>query len=130
MTIAIILLIAVCQLLNARSLRRLSVEEKAAVVDAGAGRAAWPLLGIVVLYGLVALVSQRLGHRPWLTPVFMVTLLVLLAVFYIWEFRRLRQRGLPAAYLRNTGLTYSLLFCGLVVLFAQQIYHDWVRHQL
>ena len=130
MIIAFILLIAVCQLLNARSLRRLSVEEKAAVVDAAAGRGAWPLLGVVVIYGITSIVSLRLGHRPWLTPVFMLTLLILLAGFYIWEFRRLSHAHLPTAYLRNTGLTYMLLFCGLVALFAEQIYHDWVRHQL
>ncbi|MEY2487839.1 MAG: hypothetical protein QOH39_3487 [Verrucomicrobiota bacterium] len=128
--IALILVIALCQFLNARTLRSLSSDEKALVVDAASGRAAWPLIGIAVIYGVRSLVRHHLGHRPWLTPAFMVTMLVLLAVFFIWEFCRLARLRLPRVYVRRTGLTYLLLFFGIVALFAQQIYHDWVRNQL
>jgi hypothetical protein len=129
MIIAFILLIALCQFLNARTLRKLTSEEKARVVDAGAGRGVWPLIGIAVIYGVEFLVRRYLGHRPWLTPAFLVTLVMLLAVFFAWEFRRLARLGLPPAYLRSTGMTYLVLVLGLVALYGQQLYHDWVRHQ-
>jgi hypothetical protein len=126
MIIALILLIAGCQLLNARSLRNLTPDEKARILDAQSARGAWPLIGIAVIAGIQMLLSRYVGYPRWLLPSFMTALLVCIFCFTLFELRRLRQIGLPAPYLRSIRLTRFVLFLGLLALFGHMLYRNWV----
>jgi hypothetical protein len=120
--IVLLLCFAVSRLITSRSVARLSVDQKAALVDASVSKRPWFFVALAALSVVWALASANFGHRNWLFVAFAIALLALGIPTLILRLRRLSALGLPADYLRSARFSSALVFFGLIVLLGAMVY--------
>jgi hypothetical protein len=120
--IVLLLCFAVSRLIASRSVAGLSVDQKAALVDASVSKRPWFLVALAALFVVWALASANFGHRDWLFVAFAIAVLALGIPTLILRLHRLSALGLPANYLRSARLSSALVFLGLIVLLGAMVY--------
>ena len=120
--IIFLLCMAVSRLVMSRSIATLSVEQKAALVDASGSKRPWFFVAIAALLAVWAIASANFGHRDWMFVCFVILLLALAIPMLILRLRRLSTLGLPASYLRSARLSSALLAVGLFLMLGAMVY--------
>lgn len=105
------------RLVSERANRHLSMEQKAALMDAFSGQRRWSMVPLVVaLIGYV--VGLRLVHptqQVFLLAGFLAALGLYLAVTAVLTLRRMVALELPDAYRSQYMLGRVIFYCGLIV---------------
>lgn len=113
---------AVNRLLISQSVRSLSVEQKAMLVDISASRRPWFFVGMAVVVAIWAITSANFGHRDWLFLAFFILLLVLVVPMIIVRLLRLSRLGLPHVYVRSAWVGGLLVTAGMVLMLGAMAY--------
>jgi hypothetical protein len=113
---------AVNRLLVSRSVRSLTVEQKAMLVDILASRRPWFFVGMAAVLAVWAITSANFGHRDWLFVGFLIVLLTLGVPMVIARLRRLSGLGLPHVYVRSAWVGRLPVTVGLVLMLAAMAY--------
>jgi hypothetical protein len=120
--IVFLLCAAVNRLLIGRSVRALSVEQKAMLVDISASRRPWFFVVLAAVLAVWAIASANFGHRDWLFVAFFILLLILGVPAIIARLLRLSRLGLPQAYVRSAWIGGLLVTAAMVFMLGAMAY--------
>ena len=119
--ITFLLCMAVSRLVMSRSVAALTVEQKAMLVDASAGRRPWFFIAVAALLAAWALALANFGYRDWMFVVFVLLLLALTIPMLVLRLHRLSVLGLPSAYLRKARLSTFLVALGILFVLGAMV---------
>jgi hypothetical protein len=117
--------VAASTILLGRAQRTLTIEQKAALLDASASRSFWFLLAIALLISVFGLVSAYSHASRWLLTLFIGLAFLLMIAFGLDRLRRLSSCGLPASYIRTVRLGTCIVWLGMFLAFASLTYLLW-----
>jgi len=109
----------VSRLVRERALKRLSMEEKARLLDAFSGYRTY-FMSAAVCLPLLYFIALKLwpSTRPLLTPIFFISFGLLLVTMSWLSFRKLKELNLPTDYIRGFLISSGLQYLGIAFLFA------------
>jgi hypothetical protein len=107
------------RIIRERALKRLSIEQKAQLLDAFSGYRTY-FMSAAVCLPLLYFVALRLwpGAQPVLAPMFFISFGLLLLIMSWLSFRKLKQISLPTDYIRSFLISSGLQYIGIAFLFA------------
>lgn len=107
------------RVVSERALKRLSVEEKARLLDAFAGQRTYTIVVILGLFALFML-SDRLVTHPnlILAPAFVLLLIATMITLSVLSYRKLKSLGMPQDYIKSFWLSTLIQYIGIALLLA------------
>ena len=109
----------VSRIVRERALKRLSVEQKARLLDAFSGYRTY-FMSAAVCLPLLYFVAIKLWPftQSLLTPIFFVSFALLLVIMSWLSFRKLKELSLPTDYIRSFLISSVIQYFGIASLFA------------
>ena len=109
----------ISRIISESSLRKLSIEQKAILLDAFSSYRIYSLIGVFVIVVSYLLASYFLWqYDRFVTPFFFGLIILVLIFNSIFAYNKLRTLDLPGGYLRTFWLSAVIQYIGVIFLFV------------